>query len=70
MDLSFLEKVPLYLRKGPWVAEAWAMVLAFGGYLLYTHFDTDSCSYRPDISPFRSFSTPRQISFDSESASS
>jgi hypothetical protein len=51
MDLSFLEKVPLYLRKGPWVAEAWATVLAFGGYLLYTHFDTDSCSYRPDALP-------------------
>ena len=44
MDLSFLERVPAYLRKGPWATEAWVTVFTFGAYLLYTHFDVEVCA--------------------------
>lgn len=49
MDLSFLERVPAYLRKGPWTFEAYLTIALFGAYIVYSHANSDQCVYKPDL---------------------
>jgi hypothetical protein len=47
--LKFLDRVPEYLRTGPWAVEAYVCVIGYGGYLLWSSMRIEWSAFVPDV---------------------